>query len=251
MSLVAARSPYTLQILYDEDAPNPREDNDNFGTMVCFHKRYNLGDKHDFGEPSEFLFSLLEEKLGDTEAAEEKYEVLVEKIDFEAYKNRHGSYRKAVDDNILDFISDSYTVLPIYLYDHSGLTVNTTGFSCSWDSGQIGWIYASHDKIKEEYGEVTPEAIKKAEALMRAEVQEFDYYLTNQCYGFRLFENSEETDSCWGFLGSLEDVKEQIAGYLPDGCRGITDILEELDDSVDMNEFFESQNEDEEMEDEQ
>ena len=86
---------------------------------------------------------------------------------------------------------------------------------------------------------------------MRAEVKEFDYYLTNQCYGFRLYENGEEISSCWGFLGSLDDVKEQIAGYLPDECKGITLIMEDLDDSIEMDEYFISQNEDEEMEDEQ
>lgn len=251
MSLVAAISPYTLQILSDEDAPNPREDRDNFGTMVCFHSRYNLGDKHDFEKPSDFLFSLLEEKLGEFEAAEEKYEALGEEIDFEAYKKRPGSYRKAVDDNILAFLSDKYTILPLYLYDHSGLTMNTTGFSCPWDSGQVGWVYTSYDKIKEEYGEVTPETIQKAEALLRSEVKEFDYYLTNQCYGFRLYENGKEIDSCWGFLGSLDDVKEQIASYLPEDCKDITAIMEDMNDSIDIDEYIINQNEDEEMEDEQ
>ena len=28
-------------------------------------------------------------------------------------------------------------VQPLYLYDHGGITMNTTGFSCSWDSGQV------------------------------------------------------------------------------------------------------------------
>lgn len=30
--------------------------------------------------------------------------------------------------------------LPIYMYSHGGETINTTGFSCPWDSGQVGWI---------------------------------------------------------------------------------------------------------------
>ena len=36
---------YNIKIERDENAYNPRED-DNFTTMVCFHKRYDLGDKH-------------------------------------------------------------------------------------------------------------------------------------------------------------------------------------------------------------
>ena len=55
--------------------------------------------------------------------------------------------------------SGKFVILPLYLYDHSGITMNTTGFSCPWDSGQVGWIYADADCIKKEYGKVTPETI--------------------------------------------------------------------------------------------
>jgi len=45
-------------IMYDPEPVNPREW-DNLGTMVCFHKRYNLGDepgsKHHFETPSQLL----------------------------------------------------------------------------------------------------------------------------------------------------------------------------------------------------
>lgn len=34
---------YTIKIYHDEDAESPR-DWDNLGEMVCFHRRYNLGD---------------------------------------------------------------------------------------------------------------------------------------------------------------------------------------------------------------
>jgi len=35
---------YTIKIEQDDDPFSPR-DNDNIGTMVCFHSRYDLGDK--------------------------------------------------------------------------------------------------------------------------------------------------------------------------------------------------------------
>lgn len=35
----------SITIYYDEDPPNPRIDYDPLGTMVCFHLRYELGDK--------------------------------------------------------------------------------------------------------------------------------------------------------------------------------------------------------------
>jgi hypothetical protein len=43
-----------LRIIHDQDAQSPRTDYDNFGTLVCFHSRYELGDKHDFKSPEAF-----------------------------------------------------------------------------------------------------------------------------------------------------------------------------------------------------
>ena len=51
-------------------------------------------------------------------------------------------YERQVDERLMKVISQKYLMLPLYLYDHSGITMNTTGFSCPWDSGQVGWIYA-------------------------------------------------------------------------------------------------------------
>ena len=38
---------YELKIVQDTDPESPRTW-DNLGTMVCFHKRYELGDKTDY-----------------------------------------------------------------------------------------------------------------------------------------------------------------------------------------------------------
>jgi hypothetical protein len=38
---------YEIEIIQDEDPESPREW-DNLGTMVCQHRKYNLGDKHDY-----------------------------------------------------------------------------------------------------------------------------------------------------------------------------------------------------------
>ena len=38
-----------LRIIQDENPYNPRED-DNLTKMVCFHNRYDLGDKHNYNK---------------------------------------------------------------------------------------------------------------------------------------------------------------------------------------------------------
>ena len=168
----------TIVEIYQDDCSGegPR-DWDNLGTMVCFHKRYTLGDKdHDVNES---YFS----SWGELEA------YLV--------KERHAA-----------------VILPMYMYDHSGITVNTTGFSCPWDSGQIGFIYVSREKLMKEYKvkKVSAALKKKVAGYLKGEVETYDQWLTGDVYGFKVYKEAkcdkcghvgeEKEDSCWGFYGS-------------------------------------------------
>ena len=105
---------YTINIYSDDDPMNPRTECDNLGTMLCYHGRYTLGDADPvYKSDDQNGWDELEEKL---------------------IKEQH-----------------AVVVLPLYLYDHSGITMNTGGFSCSWDSGQVGFIYVTREKVLKEY----------------------------------------------------------------------------------------------------
>lgn len=148
----------------DYSCDNPR-DWDNLGTMVCWHRRYSLGDKHNFDSPEDFFFSLAEDIVGDTDK--------VERVSWERIK---------------DLVMKNVIMLPLYLYDHSGITMSTSSFSCPWDSGQVGWIYVTKEKLREEYGVkfITKNIREKALKALEDEVKEYDCYLTGEVYGFRL-----------------------------------------------------------------
>ncbi len=45
---------YQIQLCYDTFPDNPRNW-DNLGVINCFHKRYNLGEAHNFNEPQELI----------------------------------------------------------------------------------------------------------------------------------------------------------------------------------------------------
>lgn len=98
----------------------------------------------------------------------------------------------------------SNIVLPVYMYDHSGITINTTGFSCGWDSGQVGIIYISRKDAIKEWGKTicTASVVQKARDYLKGEIKVLDQYLTGSVYGY-IVEDPEgnETDSCWGFYG--------------------------------------------------
>ena len=59
MRTITQTPSYRLKIEYDDMAINPRVDYDNFGHMACWHSRYNLGDKHEYSKPDEFLKDLI------------------------------------------------------------------------------------------------------------------------------------------------------------------------------------------------
>lgn len=169
---------YQLEIFQDESPECPRGW-DNLGTMVCFHGRYNLGDKHSY-------------RHEDYDGWQEMKDAIIE------------------NENV-------HTILPLYLYDHSGITMNTTGFSCGWDSGQVGWIFVSKDKVKKEGIDES-----KVEEYLRGEVFTYDQYLTGDVYGFVISEMStcnqghehlKEVDSCWGFYGEdccMEEAEDIV-----------------------------------------
>ena len=52
--------------------------------------------------------------------------------------------------DIQEKVSTKIIILPLYLYDHSGISMKTTPFSCQWDSGQVGWIYVEKKKCLQE-----------------------------------------------------------------------------------------------------
>ena len=170
MSLEYRKGDRVLSIEQDIDPVDPR-DWDNLGTMVCFHKRYNLGDKNDLD-------------LDDFNSWEELEEYLMEE-------------------------EGAVVMLSLRLYDHSGISMSTSTrypYNCPWDSGWIGLIYRTQEKLNE-----TGTDKKTAEDILEAEVKTYDQYLRGDIYGFTLYEvkkcdlgyeHREIIDSCWGFYGS-------------------------------------------------
>ena len=264
MPAVAVVPPYTLVLREDDDITNPRKENDCFGQMICFHSRYNLGDEHSYQYPRDFLCDLVETTIPDKAvidyalAGKAKYLRLEpntqnDTLEISADWNHTDNWeisatfkgatgyetdmadmlREEMESNALLTLAESANVvLPLFLYDHSGLSIRTSSFvgdtpHAEWDSSQVGWICAREKTILAEYGgdTLTEEHFAKANALLQGEISIYDSYLRGECYGFQLYENGEEIDSCWGFLGPLEELKEDIQCHLPEECAGIMEHL--------------------------
>jgi len=96
---------------------------------------------------------------------------------------------------------------PLYLYDHSGITISLLPFSCPWDSGQVGFVIIRREKMLKEFSAKKFSKSLKAKALKIAEgeVQTYDQYLRGEIYGYKI---DEDGDSCWGFYGQEDCLTE-------------------------------------------
>ena len=226
----------SVQIRQDGDNfDNGPRDWDNLGTMVCFHNRYTLGDEQG-DDPQEYIENLAC-ALDDTAAERMAY---WEHGDGWTYLARNYADPVAECDmrveNIVNGVLDELVpvMLPLYLYDHSGITMRTTGFSCPWDSGQVGFIYVTKEQLRKEYSvqRVTKATIAKAEKVLRGEVEVYDDHLTGNVWGYSIetiskatcdkcghtSENEEFDDSCWGYYGNpreylLSEVNSILAKF--------------------------------------
>ncbi|AUR01752.1 MULTISPECIES: hypothetical protein [Rhodobacterales] len=179
---------HTIKIYHDPDAESPREWS-NLGTLICWHRRYRLGDSHQFDSPKAFLRDLAS---------------VSGQSDLSMDQLRGRAERKAI-------------ILPVFLYDHSGLAMNTIGFHFPWDSGQVGYVYVTLEAVRKEFGakRVTKALRERAEDILRGEIVTYDAYLGGRVYGYVIEQDGEEIDACWGFVGDYE------TGCLPEARQAV------------------------------
>lgn len=242
-----------IRIEQDDYPLNPRYDWDgNVGKMMCWHRDYKLGDykENDYKDPEDFVNALVREHVSEktiinfikakkaSNKLELKYNRKNKEWDLLGYwttwwdgnKVHYGVIAHSYPltfliDDIIESMSfkDKWELLerkgivylPLYLYDHSGITMSCGAFSCPWDSGQVGYIYTDKKTIlkmvgkfkndKGNYVKATERNWKECAYIeMRNEVNLYDTYIRGDCYGYVIeeFEDNEwtETDSCWGFL---------------------------------------------------
>jgi hypothetical protein len=166
---------YTITIEHDEQSDNPR-DWDNLGVMVCWHRRYNLGDAHRYHSPNDFQEAI--------EAGE----------------------------------IDPAVMLPLYIYEHGGITMSTGGgrypYNDPWDAGQVGWIYVSREAVRKEYSRkrISRKTLECARQVLECEVQTYDQFLTGDVYYYRIEDDDgnliDAVGGLYGYEYALEEAKE-------------------------------------------
>lgn len=104
----------------------------------------------------------------------------------------------------------------LYLYDHSGITIasgDSNPFSCPWDSGMIGFMYATREEILKTFTQkrLTEGVKQKALKLLESQLQVYDSYLRGDVYCFEVLDKDNEVvDSCGGYY----DYDHKTSGLL-------------------------------------
>ena len=178
---------YTYEIVQDFDPSNPRTEWDNVTTMLCFHKRYNLGDKQNINFNDYESWDEMEN------AIKEKYDVLM--------------------------------IKPLYMYEHSGIAISTSPFSCPWDSGRIGFIIVDTKQYELCMGDPKDAKGEVLEGIIKNDIEIYNKYLCGDVYGYKTFEvetcnkgceHKTMIDSCWGYYDEADaeaEAKSLIEHY--------------------------------------
>ena len=190
---------------WEDDGESPRVWGNLF-TLACKHSRYTLGDKQ---IDQDYIWQV-------------KYDIL--NNDF--LLNPHCKYydydmedQKTLANRVDTLFDKHYIWKNLYLYDHSGITINTTGFSSNWDSGKIGIVYALKKDLKKAFT-IKRLSAKKEEFLYECLVNEvavYDNYITGTVYGFTIeCEKLDISDSCGGFYGEhkASGIYDHLISYM-------------------------------------
>jgi hypothetical protein len=141
-----------------------------------------------------------------------------------AFFDRKGNYRNEAMFTMTDFngwdamrahIEDDLNAvcLPVYCYRHGADTISTKPFSCAWDSGQLGFTFATPKKMRMWYGwkYATAKRRAKAQRLLEAEIQLYDRYVSGEVYRWVLRDCTGEelftSDSLYGMEDTMDDAK--------------------------------------------
>lgn len=189
---------YTIKIEQDDLGESSRYW-DNLGHMWCFHRRYNLGDYKENPYKSS---------------------------QFRSWKN----FSKTLKEE-----HGAVVILPLYLYDHSGITMRTGPFSCPWDSGQVGFIFATRQGIYKEYSckRITKKIREQVEKALQGEVETYDMYLTGDVWYYNIEdENGDDVDSLSGLYGydyCIQEAKSIVDWDIADKIKKEKDRVEKIE----------------------
>ena len=154
-------------VIEEEQFPEDPRSWDNLGTMLCCHRDYYLGDCNSNEETEQQLAEICR-----------KYGKSDEEIDEMTFAEE------------VQFILNQEDVcgFPLWLYDHSGISMSTTRQS-AWDSSFVGLIFVEKDSYLAQMGLKEDIYWKvRAEKALESEIEIYSDFLEGNVYQWTLYE---------------------------------------------------------------
>lgn len=140
-------------------------------------------------------------------------------------------------------------VIPLHLYDHSGITMRTSSFRHidpgGWDSGIVGFIYCTRADIQKEFGDASDASYDKAREVLEVEVKEYDRYLRGEIFTIQIVrvnpmsDEPDLLDAFGGFIGreyaeacASEMLDEYADRAAPSDARFNVDYRIDMEDLI-------------------
>lgn len=189
---------FAVHICHDDWAENPREWSGYSSTLCMAHRKYTFG-----GEQLPWDCA----SIGDA---------------FAEFLGDRGLTEKDV------------IWLPVYLYDHSGLALSTTPFSCTWDSGQLGFIYETRADIRKEFAakRISAKLEAQIENRLCGEIEELGHWANGEVYRLVIPELDFDCGGFYGWdheaSGLLEYAREEIDAELKKRRKAHFERLKQL-----------------------
>lgn len=134
---------------------------------------------------------------------------------------------ESIKDAILRQNPEFLDVRPIYLHDHSGISISLGSFNDPWDSGVGAYAVITREQAEADAPELKGDDNKLIEAAygwLEGEVESYQAYLDGDVYGYVVENGSgNEIGSCWGYY-SIDDCLADAAACVSVKDRTIRNL---------------------------
>jgi len=91
-------------------------------------------------------------------------------------------------------------LLPVWKYEHGGIMIKASEgnpFGCPFDSGRVGWVYATRKDILDRWmgKRLTKKLLAQAEKAIKEEVEYWSHYLNNDGYEVKYWLTADGEDA--------------------------------------------------------
>ena len=178
---------FSIKLRYDAHPENPRT-NGNYGHMIYWNDKYNLGDRHNYKSEQELLESLMKR------AGIQPEELGIDTEDFENSKEK-----------ILSELRKYMAIIPIYLFDGKFPELTSASERQGKAGEFVGYIYMDGDDLEQKFGAKDKDAVLQGLCSIMDELDKYSHYVSGDNFLMEIYKENELLKTVNGFTGNLYD----------------------------------------------